>query len=95
MNNHTPGPWRRIGYGVYSAFAPERRIALVEWEDGYGVYKVADEKECIANAALISVVPEMYEALTEFCRAYENGEDSGAKAYAMAKRVFAKAEGRK
>ena len=48
----TPGPWERIGFGVWGA--NKRRLAIAEIDNGSGVLKVQTEQEAVANMDLFA-----------------------------------------
>ncbi len=65
MNKFTPGPWRvgdTINDIVY-ADSDSRRIAVCGDYPGHGIRSSLPIEQCIANAKLISIAPEMYELL--------------------------------
>lgn len=64
MNKHTPGPWRRAKYKVFSADE-----ALVAHTRSTGLASDADE----ANARLIAAAPDLLHALTFVLKGMDAG----------------------
>lgn len=61
-SKHTPGPWNRVGFGIWTESDGNRRVACAEVDDGCGPYKVQTEEEAKANAQLIAAAPELLAA---------------------------------
>ena len=51
---HSPAPWKRDGFGVWSSHNGENRmVAECRHDSGHGVYRPKTEGESLANAAFI------------------------------------------
>ena len=62
----TPGPWHVVGRTVYSLNSRNtNRFAAMVQATGT---ECASEEECLANAALISAAPDLYEALCDYVK---------------------------
>lgn len=54
--------------------------------------KETETEEDIANAQLIAVAPEMYEAMQEFCDKVDRGEARSIKTYTKFKEILSKVQ---
>ena len=82
MSKWTPGPWEYQWYADrYAITGKGERMNCLITEITSGL--TLQEQD--ANARLIAACPQMAEALRKFVKAYESGNDTGHKAYTLAK----------
>jgi hypothetical protein len=95
-NKWTPGPWRfelnRFNSGHEDA-GLSAYGSVMSVNDDWFICGIEDAKEWEANAALISQVPELYEALLGCIEHMEWSTAQGKEALLKAKSVLAKARG--
>lgn len=89
---HTPGPWL-----VHDSYEEDGKIIV--WDGDEQAHKeICDMGEMgdmnyaqeLANAKLIAVAPEMYQAMQEFCDRVEKGEVRSTKTYNKFKEILNK-----
>lgn len=88
MNKHTPGPWKLVDW------SHQERTNRV-FVEGPGCVTIATTKkenpQRVADARLISVAPELLEAVKKFFIRFEH--EIGSTQYEEIRQLIAKAEG--
>ena len=92
MPKHTPGPWRVLE----QPGDPDEYILVGNVDRWIVAFRQNGElpiSEQLANAGLISALPDLLAACQEFVRKVECGEASSRRSYKQMKAAIAKAEG--
>lgn len=96
MAKNTPGPWS-ISESIYTNEHGVKYVTIDHLVSGSGVIGLAtvyegclDDggDEMMANARLISIAPEMMEAMQEFCDRVDRGEVRSKRTYAKFKELI-------
>lgn len=98
---HSPAPWKRDGFGVWSSHNGENRmVAECRHDSGHGVYRPKTEGESLANAAHIvracNAYDDMLAALENMTISFSRhpgNDDERRHALVMAYAAIRKAKG--